>query len=179
MKKVDYIRTLLSVTQQEMAMLLHISRSQWSMYELGERDLPVAARQLLAELLMHLKVNKNIDKSLPMPSDRQLQLQQQKLAHLLRENEYQQLLLARKIAAYEKKQASRINRLQIVDFVDTRHAKKGNNESVLHQNLADKVIREQVEEDYVVVMEHELKQELLHLEKSLLESKLAKIKAGS
>lgn len=40
MKKTATITHLLGISQQYMAMLLKVICSQWSMYELGKRDLP-------------------------------------------------------------------------------------------------------------------------------------------
>ncbi len=175
MKKAHYVRALLGTTQEEMAMFLHITRSQWSMYELGQRDLPSAAYQLLAELLVHVKENENAAKRLPHPTGDRLKLQQQKYDFLLRENQYRQLKLARKIAALEKKQAAQLKRLQIVDFVNSRHAKDAKANSKLQLNVADKVIRSLDTDDFALLMEHDLKLELLGLEKILLESKMRKI----
>ncbi len=49
MKKDHAISTYLGITQLELAMLLGVSRSQFSMFELGKRDLPLHAMQLLGE----------------------------------------------------------------------------------------------------------------------------------
>jgi len=62
MERKSSISSLLGVTQHEMASLLHISRSQWSMYELGKGNLPSAATLLLADLLTHVKASEKIEK---------------------------------------------------------------------------------------------------------------------
>ncbi len=45
--------------QEDMAMLLQINRSQWAMYTTGKRDLPVAAKLKLAEILGFLQQKDN------------------------------------------------------------------------------------------------------------------------
>lgn len=55
MQKGVNIREQLGVTQEELALLLKVTRSQLSMYELGKRDLPIAAKKQLAELLLYVK----------------------------------------------------------------------------------------------------------------------------
>ena len=51
MEKDRKIRELLGMKQEDMAMLLQVTRTQWSMYEIGERDLPVAAVNQLVRML--------------------------------------------------------------------------------------------------------------------------------
>ena len=43
------------MNQENMSMQLQVTRSQWSMHILGKRDLPVAAKLKLAEMLVFLK----------------------------------------------------------------------------------------------------------------------------
>lgn len=54
MQKRTTIREQLGVTQEELALLLKVTRSQLAMYELGKRDLPVAAKKQLSELLLYV-----------------------------------------------------------------------------------------------------------------------------
>ena len=55
MKKERNVSSLLGVNQQDAAMLLGVSRSLWSMYELGRRDISLPVKQLLAELLTYVQ----------------------------------------------------------------------------------------------------------------------------
>jgi transcriptional regulator with XRE-family HTH domain len=41
MKKTDTLSALLGLTQGQMALLLQVHPSQWSMYESGKRNLPL------------------------------------------------------------------------------------------------------------------------------------------
>lgn len=43
MKKNSTLRTMLGFSQMEMAELLNVNRSTYSMFELGKRDLPLAS----------------------------------------------------------------------------------------------------------------------------------------
>ena len=51
MEKTDNIRSLLGLSQENLALLLKVSRSQIAMYELGKRNLPVHAMEMLAIML--------------------------------------------------------------------------------------------------------------------------------
>lgn len=50
MEIIKNIRNGLGITQYEMAALLGLSQSAWSLYEIGERKLPVAIAQKLIKL---------------------------------------------------------------------------------------------------------------------------------
>ena len=52
MKKEHPIRSLLGLKQEDIAMFLGLSRARWGMYEIGKRDLPLPAKQMLAEMLL-------------------------------------------------------------------------------------------------------------------------------
>jgi transcriptional regulator with XRE-family HTH domain len=170
MKKND-IRTLLGITQQEIATLLGIHRSQWSMFESGQRDLPLAAQQLLAEILTHVNSTEKPAKS-ESHSDKQNAKNQQQLERLLRENEYQQLRLARKIAAVEKKHTAQLQLSLLVEFLNHRQATTGKIAGAGHESISRKVVQADTTNHAAILIEHHLKQELLHFERSLLESKI-------
>jgi len=55
MDKEKKISALLGMRQEDMAMLLRVSKSQWGMYEIGKRDLPIEAQLKLAEMLAFVK----------------------------------------------------------------------------------------------------------------------------
>lgn len=57
MKKIEKIRDQFGLTQNDLALLLRVTRSQLSMYELGKRDLPIAAKEQLAQMLGYLQKN--------------------------------------------------------------------------------------------------------------------------
>lgn len=54
MKKGINSKDLFGVTQEELSMLLKITRSQLSMFELGKRDLPLAAKLQFIAMLKHV-----------------------------------------------------------------------------------------------------------------------------
>ena len=86
MKKEDTICPLLGIRQEDMAMLLGITRAQWSMYESGKRDLPTNASILFSEMLAHVLAPETENKSI-FPTE--LKPSQQQPEIRLRENQYQ------------------------------------------------------------------------------------------
>lgn len=58
MKKRTDVKNMLGLTQNEMAMALGITRSQWTMYKSGQRDLPLEALQQFSVLLQGVQKEK-------------------------------------------------------------------------------------------------------------------------
>ncbi|MGL2965604.1 helix-turn-helix domain-containing protein [Flavobacterium sp. XGLA_31] len=178
MKRESTIRSILGVTQQDMAMLLKVSRSQWAMYELGKRDLPLAAKQLLGEMLQYVTGAKNTGKSLPQVA-RQEEKRLQLLERLLKENEYQQLRIARKIEALQKKYTAKVGVLHLVDFLTERVEKKAASEMSLLKHIANKAIQTLDKYNLSNLLKYELKQEVLQHEKVLLDASLLKLQRSA
>ena len=118
MKKNVTITALLGVTQRDMAVLLNVSRTQWSMYELGKRDLPLAAQQLLAAMLAYVTAPEATTTRLLPPEREQLITQQ--LERLLHENTFQQALVAKKIAAITHKRDTPLRQFRLQEFLIAR-----------------------------------------------------------
>jgi transcriptional regulator with XRE-family HTH domain len=173
MRNKSFIRTLLGITQMEMAMLLQTTRSQWAMYELGQRALPLHSQQLLAELLVHQQTNKKMSKSLPGPTEQHLIQQKQKLERLLRENEFKQSLLGHKISVLARKQEARLKLFPITDFLKNRQ--DAGEINAIYEGMAYKMGKTLDTNDAGILMTFELKQELLDAEKKVLESKIETI----
>ena len=96
-------RALLGLTQQEMAMILKVSRSQYSLHEMGIRNLPSGAGLRLGEMVLYMhspeaKVLPKLPKSEHADGKTKRVLEKR-----LEENEFQLLVLTRKIdTALEK-----------------------------------------------------------------------------
>ena len=150
-------------------MLLGVSRSLWSLYEIGKRDLPPHAMLLLAEMLAYIHAPEAQAKHAQAST---LQAKhQQRLDRLLRENQYQQLLHERKKVILEKKQGAQMRYLQLRDFVDNRQSEASTDHS---RCTSKKAIRQTLTDCGTELLDCELKLELLVFEKKLLESKMQK-----
>jgi transcriptional regulator with XRE-family HTH domain len=165
MKKETTITALLGISQQEVATLLGVNRSQWSMYESGQRDLPLHAKQLLSEILTHMQ-SYDAAKSTRAPQ----KITNDQIERQLRENEYQQLLLARKIAKVMKKQQTQARLLHLINFLSS-HPTHKNTKPALHQAIAAKASLESETKFLAALSVLKHQSELLGLEKQLLTSK--------
>lgn len=175
MKKDHAISTYLGITQLELAMLLGVSRSQFSMFELGKRDLPLHAMQLLGEMLTYIQSPEVAAKS-ALPDKPKASLPQ--LERLQRKNHYQQLLTERKIAAATKKLQAQARLLQLSAFLSSREGSRGATIN-FPTALARKTNKATETPLLELIVEQQLSKELLELENLLLESRLRKLRSAS
>lgn len=165
MKKIHPIRESLGLTQEQAAVMLGVTRSHWSMYELGKRDLPLPAKERLAEILQFLQTLENKQKRTP-----QLKPDAAQLARQIRENEYQRLILEKKLAAAEEKHAAQVRLSLLTEFLESRAtgAKKKAPLALPGQRKAASKVTHH--EALLIDYRHQLA--LLHHEKELLESQM-------
>lgn len=83
MKKVPEIKEMLGLTQEEIAMLLSIPRSQWTMFKSGQRGLPPKAMLKLAAVLQSVQNEKGESEEI----SRLLANEEQQTKMLLKEDE--------------------------------------------------------------------------------------------
>lgn len=173
MAKRETIRDLLGFTQEELAMILKVSRSQLSMYEIGRGNLPLSALLLLAEMAQHVKSLEKSNKKSPHIEQQHSQTLQ-KLERLLKENEYQQMRVDRKIAVIERKFAGKMIALQVLYFLDVHKTKKDEFETSLLKSIGNKASKSLEVEGLAVLTEYQIKQQVLQCERKLLEELLRK-----
>ena len=136
------------------------------MFETGQHDLPLPAKQLLSELLSHML---SFDATNSKAATHQIS--QEQLERQFRENEYQQMVISRKIAAITKKQAAQARLLHLSNFLKV-HAAYKNASPQLHQAIAAKAIPEREAEFSVPLIKLQHQLETLAIEKQWLASKM-------
>ncbi|UPT71855.1 MAG: helix-turn-helix transcriptional regulator [Flavobacterium sp. JAD_PAG50586_2] len=173
-RRTPTIAALLGITQREMSLLLRVTRAQWSMYELGKRNLPLKTKQLLAEMLVFLRVENKGPKVVQHLIEQQ-ELKKKCLEKLLRENEYQLYVIGKKIAPIESKYNSNLVAIGVVEYLTTNppttEALDGELLSII-SGRAERTIRKSGLADLTVL---KMKEELLQQEKLLLGSALNKV----
>ncbi len=122
MKREVTLKNILGLTQEEMAMVLKINASQWSMHKSRQRDLPLFALQELGSILTYLKNSKERSEE----SQNFLTLEQKKAQEKLKiarlNMEHKRQFLERKIFAIENRRAECFAALEVVRFLETREA---------------------------------------------------------
>lgn len=121
MKKETIFKAKMLIPQEEMAMLLNVSRSQWSMHKIGYRGLPVKSREKFGFLL-------KVASELPLESlhrktieKQQIQEQLVKLEAELKDVVIKQFRLQKKYKETENKYQAA---MRTIDFVNLALSKK-------------------------------------------------------
>ncbi|TCN58913.1 hypothetical protein D0809_11220 [Flavobacterium circumlabens] len=114
MKKEENVGTLLGIPQEEMAILLQVTRGQWSMFLSGKRSLPTAAVLKLTEMLTIVKEAETQE-----PHAAALKEEEARIKKYLEEeiiiNQHKQRLAADQLERCKKRYQSAQNAVKIAD----------------------------------------------------------------
>lgn len=175
MKKAQSLTSLLGLTQDDLALILKVNRTTFSMYELGSRPLPLASTQLLAEMIQYVCSPELAAKTTAHPAD-QLAQKQKAVQKMLKENVYQQMATARKITSVEAKYTAKLKALQLVEFLSRTKDTKESDEGALLRYIAYKASKSLKSQGLDLLFKLQLKLEMLQLEKMLLDAEIRKFR---
>ena len=162
------ISASLGLKQQELAQLLQVSRSQLSLYELGKRSLPLPAMEKLATLLTHSQ-----KEAVNSESKNNIRVEDQIfLKKLVLKNNHQQLLVERKIIALEKKQNALATSKKLIAHLLKNESKMKKNELAVLKSIEIKSKNQDIKNDATLLLQLEIKKEVLVFEEKLLQKKL-------
>jgi transcriptional regulator with XRE-family HTH domain len=169
-------KEVFGMTQEYMAMLLQVSRSQWSMYVLGKRDLPVGAKLKLAQMLGFSEQNKNKDHQNFEDKKEQegkivKRLASQQLLNAKLQNSYKQ-----KWKATEKKYTTSLTALQFITFLEANVQKPTEAYQLLLQTIKRDAETAIEKNGMAVQAELQLKWEILQGERKILSKKMQSMK---
>lgn len=168
MEQEKKIRALLGMRQEEMAMLLRVNKSQWSMYEIGQRDLPLNAQLKLAEMLTFVKHLDEDEVNLLVDVEDQ-SLKTKKLVENLRLiNEHKLLIAKQKLQLTEKKYKAATTALRFIAFLQSNDQRFANEQNMLLGVIklrAEEVIRKN---GLHVQTKHRIKLQVLQEEEKVL-----------
>ncbi|WP_293891298.1 helix-turn-helix transcriptional regulator [Flavobacterium sp.] len=174
MKKTQALRDLLGFSQTELALVLNVSRSQFSKFEIGTRDIPKNAKYLLAEMLSHIQSPDIPLKRTAVVQEQMVQLQLQ-LQCMLKENEYQLLHTARKIEASEKIYSTKVRVRHLVDFLSSRTDSNEISKAAALRAIRHTADKSLQEHGLTSITKLKIKLEVLQLEKIFLDAELRKL----
>lgn len=168
MKMRKHIREELNLTQDEMAMLLNISRSQWALYELGLRELSAAGLVRASQagrFLTTLEISepKNVPKIEALESGRN-----KFIADALSKNEFHQSTCKRKIEQMEKDYKAALKLFQLTDFLLQSEDQENAQHIAALEILKTQAVEEQHKNGPLQLIKLEVRQQLLEQEKLLL-----------
>jgi transcriptional regulator with XRE-family HTH domain len=119
MKKDKTIGEILGIQQEDMAQILKVTRSQWSMYVLGKRDLPIASKLKLVEMLTFVKqLNTEGDDALtPIKEESKIKkfIEEQLII-----NKHKQGITEAKLKTHKKKYEEAITAWKLSDYLASK-----------------------------------------------------------
>lgn len=111
------IRDLLGITQQDMALLLRVSRSQLSLFELGKRSLPADAMIKLSAILSHIKKATSETNVVLPENEMEVKKMKRSIEELLFLNKKKQMVLDKSTKAILKKQQNMEAALKLAAYL--------------------------------------------------------------
>jgi|JI10StandDraft_1071094.scaffolds.fasta_scaffold212604_2 transcriptional regulator with XRE-family HTH domain len=161
-------RELLGVTQEDLSLLLQVSRSQLSLFEIGKRDLPATAKLKLAEMLSYSQ-NSFKKKGTTIDTTIQENEKEKIIKDFLFVNLRKQRAVKKKIASLEKKQQNSIAALHLSEFLNTSESK--NPSYILADGIELKAKNNLEKNSLKEIYKLQIKLELLEIEEKHLKSK--------
>jgi len=174
MKKNPVFNTPLLLSQEEIAMLLGVTRSQWSMYVLGQRGLPSSE---VGKFAYFLTLINDISTSESDPHTLLTSQEHERtylFSKLLKDNQRQILKLQKELKKMEEKFQAAMNTLQLASLLkkQTTSLKASETFIAMLQSKASKAIQVNSRPS----KEHlKIKIAVLKHEKKLLESEMKKL----
>ncbi|WP_298140580.1 helix-turn-helix domain-containing protein [Flavobacterium sp.] len=165
----ETLRKLLGVTQEELALLLKVTRSQLSMYELGKRDLPLAAKKQLTEMLQHVKETTLAEKVTNGLMKEDVLLKKAIVVELLQNTIYQQIKVERALKKYEKKYTTGQATVNLIGFLEKQTAKKKKETDSLLESMKTKSLKVVGKSNLAVLTKLQIQKEVLAAEKKVIE----------
>ena len=165
------LRYLLGITQEELAMLLGISRSQLSLYELGLRELPTAALQKLAEMISVLQ-NADVSKLRKSRTAGEGKKHQADLTKQLTENNFKQQLLVHKINSLTEKHDGDLKKLHLFQHLIGKGEHKESHQHSLLGVLERRTDRALEKNSDSKVVQYQIKLKVLQEEEKLLREEI-------
>jgi transcriptional regulator with XRE-family HTH domain len=170
MENIFKIQDLLGLKQEEMAVVLKISRAQWSMYLSGKRSLPIAELLKLAEILDSVKQQDNLS-AINLNSDLEPE-RKDFFQKLLKNNQFQQILLERKIKKFQNKFKTSNNVIKVVSHLESK-TENANEIQQSFLNVLKTNARTEIKKYNLVFQEQlQIKLEVLKFEEIALNKKL-------
>ena len=171
MQKTQTVSKLLGLKQEELAMLLKVSKGQLAMYETGKRELPVSALLSLVPMFQFLKEERLKSCSAEILKS-QAEQQKKVLEHLLRENKYFQTEVSKKLEMAERKYQANMSAIHLMQYLENEATKKGETPNDLLELIAGRAASDLRKNNWCVVTKYQLELEFLQAQEKMLLKKL-------
>lgn len=171
-----HLNELLGIPLTDIAILLKTTRTQLSMFELGQRDIPTKSKILLTDILQFLQEEKDISENHAAILNEESVQSKIVLEALLKRNKYQQLLLDKKYKAAEKKRRKAFTSLKLSEYLEKNVDDSDTFSLDMHRIMRNGAISNLNKTNQTLVTELQIKKEVLQAEEKILLEHLKKEK---
>lgn len=168
MKKRENIRDLFGIPQEDFAILLKVTRSHLAMYETGKRDLPIAAKLQLTEMLRFTQEDTSKLKSTTSLLKEQALQKKKAVEHLIKENHYKQFALEKKLNALEKKYHSNVMAFQLMNYFEKQDIKNNELGKQMAKIIGKKASAQLEKNGLALITKYKIEKEVLQAEEKIL-----------
>lgn len=171
-----HLNELLGIPLTDIAILLKTTRTQLSMFELGQRDIPTKSKILLTDILQFLQEEKDISENHAAILNEESVQSKIALETLLKRNKYQQFLLDKKYKAVEKKRRKAFTSLKLSEYLEKNVDDSDTFSLDMHRIIRNGAISNLNKTNQTLVTELQIKKEVLQAEEKILLEHLKKEK---
>jgi transcriptional regulator with XRE-family HTH domain len=169
MKAKDTFKKLLGLSQEEMAIILGITRTQWSMYEIGKRNLPSAAAVEFSKLLHYIQENHSKEMEMPDFMKEEEKRVYGQLGKDIQKNEYKLNRLTKKMERAQLLYEDAFAALQVVAYLESQPK---NEKITTIKNVIQQKTRVGLMRQKEILRKHSHDIEVLQLQNTLLKNKM-------
>ena len=131
------IKNLLGIKQEDLAMILGVSRGQLSMYIIGKRNLPIEAKLILSELVAVFSNNKKqmINNNV---LNNDLDDAEKIFYSMKKIDAYKKIVLQKKLSILERKYADSKKTIALIEYLETSLDFANNDKKQLYDLIKSK-----------------------------------------
>uniref|UniRef100_UPI00404A2244 helix-turn-helix domain-containing protein n=1 Tax=Flavobacterium sp. TaxID=239 RepID=UPI00404A2244 len=171
MKNESLFSVSLDLTQEDIALLIDVSRSQWAMYVCGKRNLNLETKERLGKLLATIQTI-NETKRIPEKNEKNLDGQiLKRMASLLQKNKLKQLKVQKTYETMKNQYEAAQNTLHLLQVIAEKpsifHSKKGILDGIQRRCIGKLQTKGLVAQETLLMKWEALKQEETMLKKRI------------
>lgn len=170
------LNELLGIPLIDIAIILKTTRTQLSMFELGQRDIPTKSKILLADILQFIQQEKENPKNNAAILREETVQNKSALETMLKKNKYEQYLLDKKFKAAEKKRSKAITALLLADYLEKKDNKNDAFNQGMYSTVRNGALSNLRKTNQGLLTQHQIKKEVLQVEEKILLEHLKKEK---
>lgn len=170
------LNDLLGIPLTDIAIILKTTRTQLSMFELGQREIPTKSKILLADILQFIQQEKDNPESNAFILKEETTQAKFALETMLKKNKYNQYHLDKKFKAAEKKRRKAFTALLLAEYLEKN---KNKDDTLIHgmnRNIRNMALSNLKKTNQALITAFQIKKEVLQAEEKILLEHLKKMK---